>query len=59
MNGNRAKKIRKMCDAKDPKILLSIRNEYGEGTKRMDVENNIYKYAKKIWKNKRPTNWFK
>ena len=49
MRGKKAKAIRKLVKNKDPRLLIALRNVYGEETEKMN-EDRIYKLAKKLFK---------
>jgi len=57
MRGKRAKQIRKLCNQMNPHILLAIKNKYNKAPEDFK-ELNIYKYAKRIWKEDKPQKWF-
>jgi hypothetical protein len=49
MRGKKAKQIRKLLAAKEPILLMTIRQEYGEKTKEMGLRE-IYHAAKRLYK---------
>ena len=53
MRKTRAKFLAKLARENDPNLLLTIRNRFGDKTKELE-NDNIYKYAKKLWNAKVP-----
>ena len=49
MRGKKAKQIRRLLEAKEPILLMAIRQRYGEKTKDMSYRQT-YKAAKKLYK---------
>ena len=49
MNRKRAKFISTLIAKRNPQVLISIRNVYGEKTERMGLRE-LYRAAKKMWK---------
>lgn len=49
MRGKKAKQIRRLLAAKEPILLMTIRQEYGERTKEMSFRST-YKAAKNLYK---------
>jgi hypothetical protein len=58
MNGKRSKEIRKLCNQNDSNVLSDIKKTYNKAPEDYK-EFNLYKYAKRIWTNSKPENWFK
>lgn len=49
MRGKKAKQIRRLLEAKEPILLIAIRQEYGEKTKKMS-HRSTYRAAKNLYK---------
>ena len=53
MNRVRAKYISTLIAKRNPQVLISIRNVYGEATERMGLRQ-LYRAAKRMWKEHHP-----
>ena len=49
MNGKKSKHIRRLLEAREPILLMTIRQHYGDRTKEM-TQRQTYQAAKKLYK---------
>jgi hypothetical protein len=58
MNGKKTKQLKKTFLTKTNEVLVLIRDEYGDVTKKIESPENVWKLFKKMYKNGKIPNEF-